>query len=177
MRVVIPQCKDRYNTFLGKTISSWFDYYDLRFRKPFEESVCVKDIEESTELLRHIVVREIHKLKGKSEKVFLAGFSQGCGLALHLALSFNQSLGGIFALAGYYYPITQIHENNKDIPICIVHGTKDKIRPWEEAEITYKRLLTQRQSGIEIELVDTGHEYDTASIRNAFSKWMKFHTI
>lgn len=158
----------------AKTCPSWFDVFERTFEKPFEEVISVKEINESTDQLRKIIDREIKLLKGDSKKLFICGYSQGCGLAIHLALESEQRLGGVFAVSGYYFTITKVKESNKDVPIFIIHGKKDNIRPWDQVKSTYDNLLEIRKDKVQLETIDKmGHEYALDPIRDKFTSWIK----
>jgi len=61
------------------------------------------------------------------DKIVLAGFSQGCAMALHIGLRFPHRLAGIIALSGYL-PLAMTaniekHTANAKTPIFMAHGT------------------------------------------------------
>lgn len=65
------------------------------------------------------------------ENIVLAGFSQGCAMALHTGLSFSHKLAGIIALSGYL-PLADsfqsvAHASNQATPIFMAHGTQDPV--------------------------------------------------
>ena len=67
----------------------------------------------------------------KYENIVLAGFSQGCAMALHTGLSFQHKLAGIVALSGYL-PLADTfkstaHSANQSTPIYMAHGTADPV--------------------------------------------------
>jgi phospholipase/carboxylesterase len=65
------------------------------------------------------------------ENIVLAGFSQGCAMALHTGLRFKHSLAGIMALSGYL-PLADTfaaerHPANASTPIFMAHGSMDPV--------------------------------------------------
>jgi phospholipase/carboxylesterase len=65
------------------------------------------------------------------KNIVLAGFSQGCAMALHTGLSFHHPLAGIIALSGYL-PLADsfksvAHPSNQNTPIFMAHGTQDPV--------------------------------------------------
>jgi phospholipase/carboxylesterase len=65
------------------------------------------------------------------ERMVLAGFSQGCAVALHVGLRQSNKLAGIMALSGYL-PLaesvaTQRSAANQSTPIYMAHGTQDTV--------------------------------------------------
>lgn len=68
-----------------------------------------------------------------SERLILAGFSQGCAMALHTGLRYPHRLGGLLALSGYLPLHTALAAEaapaNKDVPILMCHGQYDPVLP------------------------------------------------
>ena len=65
------------------------------------------------------------------ERIVLAGFSQGCAMALHTGLRLPHRLAGIMALSGYLpladrFP-TERHTANAKTPVFMAHGTQDPV--------------------------------------------------
>lgn len=78
------------------------------------------------------------------EHIVLAGFSQGCAMALQVGLRFPQKLAGIIALSGYLplamsFPIEK-HAANQQTPIFMAHGEYDPVVPLERAQASYALL-------------------------------------
>jgi len=66
-----------------------------------------------------------------AERIVLAGFSQGCAMALHTGLRLQQRLAGIMALSGYLPLADRLaaerHPVNAQTPIFMAHGTQDPV--------------------------------------------------
>ncbi len=65
------------------------------------------------------------------ERIVLAGFSQGCAMALHTGLRLPHRLAGIMALSGYLpladrFP-SERHTANATTPVFMAHGTQDPV--------------------------------------------------
>jgi phospholipase/carboxylesterase len=65
------------------------------------------------------------------DRIVLAGFSQGCAMALHTALRLPHKIAGVMALSGYLpladrFP-SERHAANADTPIFMAHGTQDPV--------------------------------------------------
>ena len=72
------------------------------------------------------------------DNIVLAGFSQGCAMALQIGLRFPQKLAGIMALSGYL-PLAislniEKHAANQHTPIFMAHGMYDTVVVPERAE-------------------------------------------
>jgi phospholipase/carboxylesterase len=64
-------------------------------------------------------------------RIVLAGFSQGCAMALHTALRLPHTIAGVMALSGYL-PLadrfaSERHTANASTPIFMAHGTQDPV--------------------------------------------------
>ena len=77
-------------------------------------------------LIEHEVARGI-----PAERIVLAGFSQGCAMALHTGLRLPRRLAGIMALSGYLPLADRLtaerHAANAQTPIFMAHGTQDPV--------------------------------------------------
>ncbi len=72
------------------------------------------------------------------ERIVLAGFSQGCAMALHTGLRLPHRLAGIMALSGYL-PLadrfaTERMQANANTPVFMAHGTQDPVVVLERGE-------------------------------------------
>ena len=79
------------------------------------------------------------------ERVVLAGFSQGCAMALLTGLRHAKRLGGIAALSGYL-PLAattaaERHAANAATPIFMAHGRHDPVVPIERGAASRDALL------------------------------------
>ena len=77
-------------------------------------------------LIAHEVARGI-----PAEHIVLAGFSQGCAMALHTGLRLPHRLAGIMALSGYLPLVDRLaaerHPANAQTPVFMAHGTQDPV--------------------------------------------------
>ena len=79
----------RYVTVMKQEVPSWFDIKfrsEKSFKVDFDEAFSSKEVIESYEkVLKPIIDYEYEYLKekGKGGKVYVGGFSQGCGMSLH----------------------------------------------------------------------------------------------
>ena len=79
------------------------------------------------------------------QNVVLAGFSQGCAMALHTGLRYKQKLAGIVALSGYLPLANSLaHERsqaNANTPIFMAHGTQDPVVVMDRGEVSKNTLI------------------------------------
>ena len=77
-------------------------------------------------LIAHEVARGI-----PAGRIVLAGFSQGCAMALHTGIRLPQQLAGIMALSGYLPLADRLtaerNPANAQTPVFMAHGTQDPV--------------------------------------------------
>jgi len=95
-------------------------------------------------LIAHEVARGI-----PAEHIVLAGFSQGCAMALHTGLRLPQRLAGIMALSGYLPLVDRLaaerHPANAQTPVFMAHGTQDPVVVLARGEASRDALATLGQ--------------------------------
>ena len=113
----------------GYVMRAWYDvtYGDLegKSKRPDETGVRASEKE-----IAKLIARE----RGRgidSEKIVLAGFSQGGALALQTGLRYPEKLAGIMALSTYLplaeTLVREASEANKRTPVFMAHGTHDPV--------------------------------------------------
>ena len=110
----------------GYVMPAWYDIRgaDLVSRQDAE------GIQKSAQAIAALIDNEIARGIAP-ETIVLAGFSQGCAMALHTGLRFPQRLAGIMALSGYL-PLAETltaerHLANAATPIFMAHGSQDPV--------------------------------------------------
>ncbi|KAI1196032.1 acyl-protein thioesterase [Nemania serpens] len=90
-RWVFPQSEIRDCAALpGSGWSQWFDIWDTRdFAE--REYIQAPGLKESVASIRSIIATEITSLDGRSDRVILAGISQGAATAVHTLLNLNSN--------------------------------------------------------------------------------------
>ncbi len=92
-------------------------------------------------------------------RIVVAGFSQGCAMALMTGLRHSERLAGVVGLSGYL-PIAattaaERHAANHETPVFLAHGRQDPVVPFAAAVRTREALSAL---GYAVEW----HEYDMA---------------
>ena len=133
IRFVFPHAPVRPVTINGNArMRAWYDITDGANRREDERGVRA-----SHALIEALIVRE--KKRGtKAERLVLAGFSQGGGIALHTGLRHPERIAGIMALSTYV-PVgeklsAEASAANRHVPIFMAHGTYDPVIPLDRAE-------------------------------------------
>ncbi|OUM03235.1 alpha/beta hydrolase [Variovorax sp. JS1663] len=78
-------------------------------------------------------------------RIVVAGFSQGCAMALMTGLRHAERLGGIVGLSGYL-PLAETtaaerHAANHKTPVFLAHGTRDGVVPIARAAASRDALI------------------------------------
>ncbi|HJS75137.1 MAG TPA: dienelactone hydrolase family protein [Vicinamibacteria bacterium] len=143
VRFVFPHAPMRPVTINGGYVMrAWYDIKTLDLERTADE----EDLETSRRQLEAWIRNE--RASGiPSERIVVAGFSQGGAIALYGGLAFEERLGGIVALSCYHPLRHRIPEGsqtpNARVPIFMAHGTYDPIVPLSLAEATVGALREQ----------------------------------
>ena len=123
----------------GMTMRSWYDILSA----DLDREVAIEDIYQSSQQLEQLIQQEINN-GINPQNIILAGFSQGGVIALHTALRFAHTLGGVLALSTYLPTIEQLkterHTANNNTPIFMAHGTMDTVVHPPIAKDAFKAL-------------------------------------
>lgn len=139
VRFIFPHAPVRPVTINGgEEMRAWYDFI------PHSETAGQDDIVESAASIRAFLEREMER-GIPSEKVVLAGFSQGGVIALHTGLRFKSRLAGIIALSTYLDDFRGTEQERTDanlaIPILMAHGTQDPLIPVMRAATSRENLI------------------------------------
>lgn len=123
----------------GMAMRSWYDILTPNLVKREDES----GIRASELAIQALIARE--NARGiPTERIVLAGFSQGCAMTLHTGLRLPAKLAGMMGLSGYLPLIdmadAERHLANDDTPIFLAHGTHDPVVALERAEASRTKL-------------------------------------
>ncbi len=148
VRFVFPHAPMRPVTINGGAVMrAWYDIKTLDLERHVEEA----HLEESGEQLEAWIAHE-RALGIASEKIVVAGFSQGGAIVLYAGLQAEERLGGILALS-CYHPLPNLikeraSEANRAVPIFMAHGSQDAVVPIHLAERT---VATLEENGYAVE--------------------------
>ncbi|WP_151446553.1 alpha/beta hydrolase [Lacisediminimonas profundi] len=117
----------------GYVMRAWYDILGSQIDRKEDES-GLRASQRAVELL---IERE--KSRGiASNRIILAGFSQGCAMTLQTGLRHPEKLGGLLCLSGYLPLFATIaaesHPVNQETPIFMAHGRMDPVIPIDRAE-------------------------------------------
>ncbi|MFC3123181.1 alpha/beta hydrolase [Agaribacter flavus] len=124
----------------GMEMRAWYDIKSM----DMESRADVGGVKESASLVTQVVEQEI--ASGiPSNKILIAGFSQGGVIALELGTRFDKPLAGIVALSTYMCAPQNLqmekHSANQSIPILCCHGQQDEVVPLFLGRAAYQVLI------------------------------------
>ena len=131
----------------GYVMPAWYDIIGRNLMDQEDAEGTKRSAASIVELIDREVQRGI-----AYKNIVLAGFSQGCAMALYVGLRLPHELAGIIALSGYL-PLAMTlnlekHAANQNTPIFMAHGTYDPVVVLDRAQASYAML---EASGYEVE--------------------------
>jgi len=125
----------------GMAMRSWYDILVPNLVRVEDE----KGIRQSERAVDALIQREV--ARGiPTEKIVLAGFSQGCAMTLHTGLRAPYKLAGLMGLSGYLPLIDMAdqdrHSANTNTPIFMAHGSFDPVVALERAQASNQKLAS-----------------------------------
>ena len=116
---------------------AWYDIIEMNIDRKIDTQQLLNSSAAITRLIERENQRGI-----PSNKIILAGFSQGGAVCYQAALTHPESLAGLLTLSTYFATIQTInpHTANEQLPIQIFHGDYDPIVPCSLGENAYKQL-------------------------------------
>lgn len=135
----------------GYVMPAWYDIYSFQPDSPQD----AKGIHASQQQIKALIANEVAR-GVPSERIMLAGFSQGGVIALHTALRYPSQLAGVLGLSTYLGLADSLAAEkqaaNQSIPMFLAHGTLDNVIPIARYHASAQAL---QHAGYEPEL----HEY------------------
>lgn len=116
----------------GIVMRSWYDIVSADLVNREDAAGLRKSQRAIEELIETQIERGI-----PSERIVLAGFSQGCAMTLQTGLRYPKKLAGLMCLSGYLPLADSLASErspaNRSIPIFMAHGNADPIVPISRA--------------------------------------------
>ena len=135
----------------GYEMSAWYDILGADLVRREDEAGLRKSQASMEALIAHEKSRGI-----PAHRIVVAGFSQGCAMALMTGLRHSERLAGIVGLSGYL-PLADLtaaerSAASRDVPVFLAHGSRDGVVPLPRASASRDALSAL---GYEVEW----HEY------------------
>ena len=139
----------------GMSMRAWYDVRTANLREYEDEQSIV----ESTVMINQYIENEMESGIA-SNKIIVAGFSQGGAIALHCGTRYCEKLAGIIALSTYL-PLPQHLEAeksaaNESTPIFMGHGLYDPVITIDQGKTSAQSLT---ESGYEVEFIEYTMEH------------------
>ena len=167
MKYIFPKAPEReISCYGGESYSAWYDYLTENITE-LEEVNQSHIIKQRNRI--HRLIQKEKKTVGKFNHIFLAGYSQGCCMALDAGITFPYKLGGIIGFKGH---IPEMFDKTYDQHIWVTHGRYDDTIDFEVARNSYENFpnyditFIKQQCDHEME---TGIEYQMRMLK----QWMK----
>lgn len=141
VRFVFPQAPDIPVTINGGyRMPAWYDISLVDLTRRADEA----GLRASQAAIEALVAREVER-GVPAGRIVLAGFSQGCAMALMTGLRYPQRIAGIAGMSGYL-PLAALtsaerHPTNAGVPVFLAHGTQDGVVPLTQGEAARSQLL------------------------------------
>lgn len=141
VRFIFPHAPVRPITInQGYQMPGWYDICSLSIVDGEDEA----GIKESSAILKQLC--EEQEAEGiDSNRIIVAGFSQGGAIALHCGCRYPRQLGGILALSTYLPLMDKLSDEISDYavstPVFMAHGTQDDVVAYEYGKLSQGCLL------------------------------------
>jgi lysophospholipase II len=157
VKFIVPTAGQRPVTVSGgMTMNAWYDITGLTDRAAED----VDGIDGSVAIVRGLIQAEVD-LGIKSNRIALAGFSQGGAMSLFtgLQLPIEMKLAGVLVLSGYLPGASKfkLTPGFEDVPVLHCHGTQDMVVNYEHAEKTKKHVTGKGLKSYVIKSYEVGH--------------------
>lgn len=137
----------------GAVMPAWYDILNF----DTERRCNVAQLLASSAAVHKLIDRELERGIA-SDRIILAGFSQGGAVNFQAGLTYDKPLGGMLALSTYFptAEAVEVHPANAGLPILLCHGTSDPLLPLSMARNS-KRELERLGLGAELKTYPMGH--------------------
>jgi phospholipase/carboxylesterase len=168
VRFVFPHAPEMAVTaFAGQRARAWFDF-------SLDGSTDMPGLKKSVAKIHDLIQNEIDNGVA-SERILLAGFSQGGVLAFETALYYPKPLAGILALSTFLADSSGLGSSraklNAQIPILLCHGQQDMVLPMALGKSAYD-VLRGKGYSVEWREYPMGHEVCLEEIQH-ISRWLQ----
>lgn len=153
----------------GLAMRAWFDIYGFGFDVPQDEAGIRRSATAVAKLIDAEAARGV-----ASERIVLAGFSQGGAIALHAGVRETRPLAGIVALSTFLPLAESVAAEkslvNASLPILMAHGDADGVIPIQLAEWS-RGLLEQEGYDVEWHRYPIAHTVSLDEVQT-IARWL-----
>ena len=170
LRFIFPHAPYRPVTINnGYVMRAWYDI--AASEAGFDQNA--EHIRESQKILQALIDCEVNR-GIPSQRIVLAGFSQGGAIALHTGLRYPQLLAGIMSLSAptpfIDELLAEVHRDNTRVPVFMAQGTDDAMISYDRAQQACQKMLVRGLS-VEWHTYVMGHTLVPDEIQD-ISHWL-----
>ena len=155
----------------GAAMRGWYDIMSMDIGDRGQDQAGITESADAVDaLIAHEAGRGV-----PSNRIILAGFSQGGAIALYAGLRNAEPLAGILALSTYFplqdEVLPTLDESRKTLPVFMAHGQQDTVINIAYAE---QSRDVMKANGIDVEWHDYAIEHSVSADEVAdISTWLK----
>ena len=174
LRFVLPHAPLRAVTLnAGQVMPAWYDLTAL------DEAAAddIDGLQQAAGWIAALIAREAER-GVRSERVVIAGFSQGGALALYTALRYPRRLAGLIGLSTYLPAHQRLPDEasrvNRDMPVLMAHGRDDDLVRMEWGHRSCE-ILQQAGYSVQWQEYDMPHAVcpeEIVDIRRCLLAWL-----
>ena len=171
LRFVFPNAPIRPITLNnGYSMRAWYDLIGLDRQSRQDEA----GIRSSDAAVRALIRRE-NERGIPTDRIVLAGFSQGAAMAVFSGTRYPEKLAGIMGLSGYMVLAPKFDaeraNENQTVPIFLGHGTEDPVVALQLGEDTHQ-LLEATQYSVEWHTYPMAHSVCQEEVLD-IAEWLR----
>jgi len=146
IRFIFPHAPEQAVTVnQGAVMRSWYDIKSMDLHHRADKQGVIESEQAVHKLIEEQIAQGI-----SSDRIVLAGFSQGGVISLFTGLRYPQKLAGILAMSCYLPDADalpeQLSDANKLTPILQCHGTQDEVVSISAGQLANQLLVEQGYS-------------------------------
>ena len=124
----------------GMVMPAWYDILAMDIDRKVDEAGLLA----SADAVDALIAREMES-GIPSDRIILAGFSQGGAVAYQCALRHSKPLAGLLTLSTYMAMPVTLSQANTHLPVMVSHGTMDPVVP---EQLGQRAVATLKEMGL-----------------------------
>ena len=152
----------------GMVMRGWYDIHEMPVDADKSERADRPGLEHASGIVSTLIEQE-NQRGITTDKLFLAGFSQGGAVALFAGLRYRQPLAGIIALSAYLpdSDSTEAERSSENLgtPVFMAHGYHDPVIPVSAGRHS-NRMLAAAGYNVDWHTYDMPHSVHPDEIRD-----------
>lgn len=129
----------------GMVMPAWFDIKGLSADAPEDAS----GVQQTAQYIGALIDREVRQSGIPSERIVVAGFSQGGSIALYVGLTSGKKLGGILGMSTFVvcrdHVLKNLSNNGLTSPLLMCHGNEDPLVQFTWGQLSFMAIKQIRE--------------------------------